>query len=670
VKPFEEREMHIAIQIALYRHETGEKLKKMERWLAATLHSIGDGVVATNAEGRIIFANPVMEVLTGWTAQEANAAPLESVVQLEDAMTSEPVRDIVVRVAAEGICVGLSPNGTVLRARSGAAISVDTSAAPIRGAGGEVLGSVLVLRDVTERRQLEQTLRLMALAVEQIHDGVVITAAELEPSGPVVVFVNDAFCRMIGYERPEVIGGTLQRLVGAKTELSALAELKSKVSRGEGASGRTLAYRKGGAEFNMEWTVTPLRDVNGTVTHLVGTVRDVTERLGLETQLRQLQKMDTIGQLTAGIAHDFNNIMTVIQGHTSLLEQETWFDREICESISEISAAVGRAATLTRQLLMFSRRQMMRPEPLDATELLNEMARMLRRLLGEMVTLELHTDPSLPRLVADKGMIEQAVVNICVNARDAMPGGGRVSIVTRGVEITAEQARQHAEASPGRFLVLEISDEGVGMDEQTMARIFEPFFTTKDVGKGTGLGLSTAYGIVKQHQGWIEVRSAPQQGSTFTLFLPFENSVAVHAALASPSVKAVAPNGGTETILIVEDEAALRRILKIALEKAGYRVLEASNGRQAIASWESAPGKIDLLLTDMVMPEGVSGRDLATRLRTLQPGLPVIYTSGYSPELSDPAVVVEKQSFFLAKPYKPAEMLTLVRRCLDGAGAA
>jgi DNA-binding NtrC family response regulator len=175
---------------------------------------------------------------------------------------------------------------------------------------------------------------------------------------------------------------------------------------------------------------------------------------------------------------------------------------------------------------------------------------------------------------------------------------------------------------------------------------------------------------VKQHQGWIEVRSAPQQGSTFTLFLPFENSVAVHAALASPSVKAVAPNGGTETILIVEDEAALRRILKIALEKAGYRVLEASNGRQAIASWENAPGKIDLLLTDMVMPEGVSGRDLATRLRTLQPGLPVIYTSGYSPELSDPAVVVEKQSFFLAKPYKPAEMLALVRRCLDGAGAA
>jgi CheY-like chemotaxis protein len=238
------------------------------------------------------------------------------------------------------------------------------------------------------------------------------------------------------------------------------------------------------------------------------------------------------------------------------------------------------------------------------------------------------------------------------------------------VEITAEQARQHAEASPGRFLVLEISDEGVGMDDHTVARIFEPFFTTKDVGKGTGLGLSTAYGIVKQHQGWIEVRSAPQQGSTFTLFLPFENSVAVHAALASPSVKAVAPNGGTETILIVEDEAALRRILKIALEKAGYRVLEASNGRQAIASWRAAPGKIDLLLTDMVMPEGVSGRDLATRLRTLQPGLPVIYTSGYSPELSDPAVVVEKQSFFLAKPYKPAEMLALVRRCLDGAGAA
>jgi CheY-like chemotaxis protein len=262
-------------------------------------------------------------------------------------------------------------------------------------------------------------------------------------------------------------------------------------------------------------------------------------------------------------------------------------------------------------------------------------------------------------------MIEQAVLNICVNARDAMPGGGKVTIRTRAVEISAHEARQRAEASPGTFLLLEISDEGCGMDEQTMARIFEPFFTTKEIGKGTGLGLSTAYGIVKQHDGWIEVRSFPLQGSTFSLYLPLGRADASNSGGAAARPKPPAPNGGTETILLVEDEAPLRRIVKMLLEKAGYRVLEASYGLQALAVWESAQGAIDLLLTDMVMPEGMSGRELATKLRTLQPTLSVIYTSGYSPELADPALSVETKSFFLSKPYKPADLLALVRRSLD-----
>ena len=407
---------------------------------------------------------------------------------------------------------------------------------------------------------------------------------------------------------------------------------------------------------------TPLFDVDGRIDGMVVTVEDITERLTLETQLRQSQKMESVGQLAAGVAHDINNILTVIQGHAGLLLNITPPDSGSVRSLKQISAASERAARFVRQLLTFSRKQIFRSKILDLNTVLQNLQNMLPQMLGEDIALATRFQPNLPHIEADAGMIEQIVLNLAVNARDAMPKGGKLLIATSAVEIGATHVRQHPEARTGWFVCLTVTDTGCGMDHKVLQRLFEPFFTTKDVGKGTGLGLATIYGMVKQHQGWIEVQSEIGTGSTFKVYLPVANETP--NTPVAPAVEPKLAQGSEETILVVEDETGLLELVRNVLQGYHYHVLAASSGVEALRIWEEHNGQVDLLLTDMIMPGGMTGNDLAAKLRKQKPGLKVIYTSGYSSELMGKDAGASDTTF-LAKPYLPLELAQAVRKCLD-----
>jgi signal transduction histidine kinase/ActR/RegA family two-component response regulator len=391
---------------------------------------------------------------------------------------------------------------------------------------------------------------------------------------------------------------------------------------------------------------------------------EITERLALETQLRHSVKMEAVGQLAAGVAHDFNNILTIIQGHSDLLLKSQPLAPQTEKSLRQIWLAADRAGKLIQQLLMFSRKQVMQPRCVDLNGIIANVSTMLQRLLGEGITLEHSPVPNLPAVYADVGMIEQVLVNLSINARDAMREGGRLVISAAPRVLEPVACVVNPEARPGHFVCLSVADTGGGMENETLSHLFEPFFTTKETGKGTGLGLATVYGIVKQHQGWITVESRLGAGSKFTIFLP---CVAKPAEAAPPQGLPPLPSAaGTETLLIVEDEPSLRELVVRILELCGYHIYQAGNGVEALQVWEQHKEEIDLLLTDMVMPEGISGRQLAERLQKEDPGLKVIYTSGYSPGMAGKDIALLDGFNFLAKPYPPSRLAQVVRECLDG----
>ncbi len=390
---------------------------------------------------------------------------------------------------------------------------------------------------------------------------------------------------------------------------------------------------------------------------------DVTEQLKLEAQLRQSQKMEVIGRMAAGIAHEFNNLLTVIQGDVGLLQTApSNVDRR--GLLDQIMQACQRAATFTRQLLAFSRKQVLQPRILNLGDVVQRMRKMLSRLIGERYEISLHVAPDLPSVLADEGGVEQILINLVLNSRDAMPDGGTIDIGTELETVDEVAASANPEARAGRFVCLKVCDRGCGMTAQVLSHIFDPFFTTKDVGKGTGLGLSTIHGIVKQHEGWIEVASEVNRGSLFKIYLPACTGapLPVRAVEAPP----LPEPGKGETVLVVEDEAAVRELACAALEKRGYQVLKAASGPQAIEVWDRCPTPVSLLLTDMVMPSGMSGADLARILQARNANLKVIYTSGYSPEIWRKDSLLTQGINFLPKPYNLQSLLNAVRLCLDG----
>ena len=512
-------------------------------------------------------------------------------------------------------------------------------------------------QDITERRMADTSQRLHSAALNAAAEAIVIT----DRAG-VIEWVNSAFTRFTGYTAEEAFGKNPRDLVkSGKHDQVFYKDLWETILAGRVWRGETINRRKDGSLYTEEQSVTPIPDGAGTITHFIAIKRDITEQLQLEAQFRQAQKMESVGQLASGIAHDFNNLLTIINGMSDLVLSQLGQDDPARTDVEEIRHAGERAATLTQQLLAFSRRQILEPRVMSLNTVVAGMEGLLQRLLGEDIDLAVVPAPGLGSVRADPGQIEQVITNLAVNARDAMPQGGRLTIETQNVEIDDDYARRHAVAAPaGSYVLLAVSDSGVGMDEATRARIFEPFFTTKEPGKGTGLGLSTVYGIVKQSQGFIWVYSEVGQGTTFKIYLP-QVAEAVDTDRPGPSV---APGSGTETILLVEDNAGLRKVATRFLKPAGYTVLGAASGEEALRLLERHEAPVHLLLSDVVMP-GMSGRLLAEQLAQTHPGMKVLYMSGYTGDTIVRHGILDAQMPFLAKPFTEAALRRKVREVLD-----
>ncbi|HTV63156.1 MAG TPA: response regulator [Verrucomicrobiae bacterium] len=425
-----------------------------------------------------------------------------------------------------------------------------------------------------------------------------------------------------------------------------------------------VEYRIIRPDMEIRWirdVAFPVRNNAGQVERVVGVARDVTERREMAEQLRQSQKMEAVGQLAGGVAHDFNNILAAVMLQAKLSANVENTPKEVQDGLLQIHAAAERAADLIRQLLLFSRKQVMQARTLDLNKVVTSLAKMLQRIIGEDVRLQLHLHSAPLITHADAGMLDQVLINLAVNSRDAMPGGGQLLIQTTETNMDQNFARLNPEAKPGKYVCLSVSDTGTGISPENLLRIFEPFFTTKEPGKGTGLGLATVFGIVKQHGGFIRVESEHGHGARFEILLPA--SPATPESLARVAERQ--PRGGTETILLVEDDEGVRTLVRAMLERHGYRVLAAADGVQAIKFWEGHRGTVALLLTDLVMPGGISGQELASQLQQDKPQLKVVFTSGYSAEVAGRQIELQLGGNFLQKPFPPDQLLETIRRCLD-----
>jgi PAS domain S-box-containing protein len=515
------------------------------------------------------------------------------------------------------------------------------------------------LERIRAEAALHQSEMLFHSIWENSVDGMRLTDGE-----GTIIAVNDAFCKLVGLTRQELEGRPL-------TVIYAESQQPERILRKyrERFQNRIIEKHIERRLTLQNGNVVTLEDTNsfveipGQPPLLLGLFRDVTAQKKLEEQLRQSQKMEAIGQLAGGVAHDFNNILTVIHGHASLLLSAGTLTGTSVRSAQQIGQAAERAAGLTRQLLTFSRRQVIQPRALDLNEVVSNMTRMLGRLLGEDVALQLRYSTRPAWVKADASMMEQVLLNLAVNARDAMPKGGKLTVEIGAAEFRPGQVLRHPDARAGEFVCLSATDTGSGIGTEILPRIFEPFFTTKEVGKGTGLGLATVYGIVKQHDGWIEVETEVGNGSTFRVFLP---ASARPAGLGEEPGAESPVRGGKETILVVEDEPPVRELVCSLLAARGYNILQAESGPKALELWKSARERIDLVLTDLVMPDRMNGRELAEKLWAEQPKLKVIFTSGYSADVVGKDFVLHDGLNYLQKPYHPTKLAKAVRECLDG----
>jgi PAS domain S-box-containing protein len=515
-----------------------------------------------------------------------------------------------------------------------------------------------ILYDITDQKQAEDQTRLQSTALSAAANAIVITDRK-----GTIEWVNPAFTQLTGYGPEETIGCNPRILKSSHHPPEFYTRLWTTITAGNMWHGEMVNQRKDGRTIIEDTTITPVRDSNGAIAHFVAIKQDITHARQLEAQLRQSQKMEAIGQLAGGVAHDFNNILASLIMQADLLEMADFLPAEVTTGLQQIRADAMRAAQLTRQLLLFSRRQVMQSSQLDLNEVVTNLAKMLQRIIGEDVRLQLNLHPVPLLICADAGMVEQVLLNLAVNARDAMPLGGRVGIESAEKIVTEDLLGLYPDARPGRYVCFSVSDTGTGIPPEILPQIFEPFFTTKEAGKGTGLGLATVFGIVKQHQGWLKVDNQPGQGATFRIFLPASTVTPDEAVQTEVKPK---PRGGHETILLVEDEASVRKTIRSLLERRGYQVVVATNGIEALDLWPTHSGKVALVLTDLVMPGGMTGYELARQLQSGQPNLKTIYLSGYSAEIAGRRIELRPGEIFIQKPCAAAQLLEAIRGSLEG----
>lgn len=539
----------------------------------------------------------------------------------------------------------------------GAVRWVHDRAFPIRDAAGQVYRIAGIAEDVTAQRQDREDLLLLAAAIEHTGEGVIITDAD-----GTILYVNPAFEKTTGYTRDAAIGQNPRLLKSGQQDPAFYREMWSTLLAGETWRGRWVNRRRDGELYTQDSVITPIRSGGGRITHMVAVFRDVSDSLRLEEQFRHAQKMEAIGRLAGGVAHDFNNLLTAIKGHAQFALHALDGADHAREDVEAIASEADRAHTLTRQLLAFSRQQVSEPRVLDVGDLLRGAERMLRRLIGENIELVISLGSKPGRILADPNQMEQVLVNLAINARDAMPEVGTLTLEARVIDAADHPARGGGDVDDnGGFVRLRVSDTGTGIDSRIIDRNFDPFFTTKPAGKGTGLGLSTVYGIVKQAGGHVFVESGPGAGSTFEIVLPHAaGEVAAPVPLDEPRREPT----GDETLLVVEDDTRVRSLVRRALQLAGFRVIEAADGDQAIAAFQQENGAIDLLLTDVVMPR-MGGRQLAARLRTTRPDLKVLFMSGYAENEMARHGILQPGADFIEKPFEPRELQRRVRQVLD-----
>jgi PAS domain S-box-containing protein len=829
------------------RKQAEESLRASKAELQTIVENLDEGVVVSDINGQVLHFNRAALAMHAFASLDEIRRHLKEFANIFELSALDGMVWAVDQWPLARVLHGEKLNDLevrIRRIRSDWQRIYSYNGTLVRNAAGKPMLAVVTVRDITDRKKAEEMLRLLESAVEQSKESILITDAELDLPGPKIIFVNPAFTQMTGYTAAEAIGKTPRMLQGPRTDKTVLSRLRKNLERGEVFAGEAINYRKDGTEFDLEWQIAPIRNVNGKITHLVATQHDITERkradrrlvtqnaisrvladsntlneatpkiiqaicesegwdfgaiweadkksnvlrcleiwgrpelpaeeltaktreltftsnvglpgrvwasgkpllildvakdnnypraplvakiglnsavafpitvegevigvidflgreihttdeemlemlLGIgrqigsffkrkkvEEQFRQSQKMEGIGQLASGVAHDFNNILGIIQMQADLLKAEGGLSPVQSEFVVEIGEASQRAAALTRQLLLFSRKEKLHLHELNLNESIGDMTKMLRRILGEDIQLQFKFAMQPLYVHADAGMMDQVLMNLAVNSRDAMPKGGKLIIETSAVGFDEATASHSGQIQPGKYVCLSVSDTGCGIPPEILPKIFEPFFTTKDVGKGTGLGLATAFGIVQQHQGWVNVYSEVGQGTTLRVYLPLLARISDQKFVAPMTETA---RGGGETILLVEDEPRLRASVKNILSRLGYNVLEASDGANALEVWKKHRDEvrlaqkvwnqqrdgIHLLLTDMVMPGGMTGKELGERLLKENQKLKVIYASGYSAEVAGKDFPLEEGVNFLTKPFQAQKLAQAIRSCLD-----
>lgn len=640
-------------QEAIRRRTAEEAEREQRQWFETTLASIGDAVIATDAEGRVTFMNAVAAALTGWDIEQARQLPLRSVFHIVNEQTGDLVPSPIDIVIRQGVTVGLA-NHTLLIAKDGRRIPLDDCGAPIQR-DGQTLGAVLVFRDATERRSAQREIEKSERRYRLLFESNPQPMWVYDHESLAFLAVNNAAVHQYGYSAEEFLRMTLKDIRPAE-DIPALLEDVRQPAAAFHRDGPWRHRKRDGSIISVEITSHPIQ-YDGRDARLI-LVTDITERHKLEEQFQQAQRLESIGRLAGGVAHDFNNLLTVINGYAAQILSDLPATSPLARRVAEISGAGQRAASLTQQLLAFSRRQLVHLSILNLNAVITEIETMLRRLIGEDVELVLKLAPDLGNTKADAGQMQQVLMNLAVNARDAMPQGGSLLIETANVFLDENYCESHPEVRPGPYILFAVSDSGTGMTPEVQQRAFEPFFTTKPVGSGTGLGLSTVHGTVRQSGGWIWVYSEPGSGTTFKVYLPRTDE----AVLASPPIVKTDVRGH-ETILLVEDQEEVRALAVTVLERYGYRLLSAAGGEEAISLAEGYPGPIDLLLTDIVMP-GMNGRTLAKQLaagRTLR----ILYMSGYTENAIAHRGILDPGLDYIQKPFTPEALAEKVRQVLD-----
>jgi two-component system cell cycle sensor histidine kinase/response regulator CckA len=628
-----------------------ESVERFDLAARATFNVIWDLDLRTNR----VWRNGNFEALFGYGAEEVMPDCTEwtrKVLHPDDALRVEANWKAAIESDADSWS-----DAYRYKRKDGSYAAIEDRCLIVRDAAGKAIRMVGAMQDVTQDAQAQGVSRLQSAALNAAANGIVIT----DRTG-IIVWINPAFTRLTGYSSEEAVGRNPRELVRSGVHDATLyEELWTTILAGDVWSGEMTNRRKDGTLYTERQTITPVKGPDGQVLHFISIKQDLSDEKRLEAQFLQSQKMEVVGRLAGGVAHDFNNLLTIINMTADLAAENLRHGDPLREDFAEIRHAGERAAGLTRQLLAFSRKQILKPGVIDLGALAQDMSGMLQRLIGEDVHLAVTSPHDLGRVKADPGQIEQVIMNLVVNARDAMPDGGKLTIEARDVLIDESSLDAHPGMHAGPHVMVAVSDTGSGMDAATRARIFEPFFTTKEPGKGTGLGLSTVYGIVKQSGGGVWVYSEPGCGTTFKIYLP-RISEPLQATTATP---APAARTGIETILVVEDEAPLRKLATRMLRSAGYTVLEAANADAALLVLQRHEQPVHLLLTDVVMP-GLNGRELATQLAGTRPEMKVLYTSGYTDDAILRHGVLGDGARFIGKPYSKAGLLAKVRCLLDG----